>query len=187
MSNKCALRKEFIERRKSIQDKKLKSEKIAKNLISLPCFSQSHKIAIYYSLPQEAETTGLIEYMLKQNKEVYLPKVLSGTDMEFYRIASLNEVKEVNGLGIHEPNVNEKNRLDKSSLDLIIVPGVCFDESLNRIGFSGGYYDRYLENAERVVKVAICFDEQVLKGKSIDADRHDIKMDMIVTEKTIYT
>ncbi len=69
-------------------------------------------------------------------------------------------------------------------IDLVIVPGVAFDEDLNRIGFGKGYYDRILYRlSSRAKKVAVAHDFQVLN--SIPSEEHDVKMDIIVTEKRV--
>jgi len=70
-------------------------------------------------------------------------------------------------------------------IDLVIVPGVVFDKNLNRIGFGKGYYDKILNRLKpSAKKVALAHDFQVLED--IPAEEHDVKMDMIITEKNIY-
>ena len=71
-----------------------------------------------------------------------------------------------------------------NDIDLMIIPGVCFDREKNRLGFGKGYYDRYLNN--NVKKMAICFEKQVLDKELLPVDRYDKKMDIIITDKNIY-
>ena len=69
---------------------------------------------------------------------------------------------------------------------LLVMPGLAFDVTLNRIGYGGGFYDRYLvKNGDRYYKTAICFDYQVLDD--IPAEEFDIRPDMIITDKRIIT
>lgn len=183
--NKDHLRKKFIEIRRLITDKDIKSHIIMDNILTLPCLQAAKTIAMYSNLPSEVRTAELTRYLLKCGKEVYYPKVLGG-DMEFYRINDISDVIVKGSLGIKEPTYDEKNRLDKNDLDIVIMPGICFDKSGNRIGFGKGYYDRYLKETKNVCKIAICFEEQLLDKSAIDSEEHDIRADIIVTDKGIY-
>lgn len=184
--NKADLRKEYIEKRKLISCKKEKSHMIFEKLTALPCLQAAKAIAVYCSLQSEADTEELISFLLKAGKEVYLPRV-EGSDMNFYRISSLAELKEKGSFGICEPQADINNKLSKERLDVVIMPGVCFDKAGNRIGFGKGYYDRYLQNAPKAYKIAICFEEQIIDNAIIDSEEHDIKADIIVTDKEIYS
>ena len=66
-------------------------------------------------------------------------------------------------------------------IDLMILPGVCFDKNLNRIGFGKGYYDRYLENSNSIYKIGICFKEQITKD-ILPHDTYDIRLDEIICD-----
>ena len=76
------------------------------------------------------------------------------------------------------------NLIPNDEIELIIVPGVCFDLKRNRLGFGGGYYDRFLENKNMNI-IGICFDEQLSKDEFIPANETDIKMNKIITESYI--
>ena len=99
--------------------------------------------------------------------------------MEAVEITSLEGLKE-NKYGILEPD-DSKEEFCKNNLDLIILPGVAFDLVGKRIGYGGGYYDRYLENIDKkIIKVALIYDFQLLEN--VPAEEHDIKADYIITE-----
>ena len=134
-------------------------------------------------LPFEVDTSLLIDGSLENGKIVALPRIMSGNEMTFYRIKSIAELKCTNILGIKEPNDSVEYFVDKSNIDLMIIPGVCFDKNKNRLGYGKGYYDRYLKELDNVIKVGICFDEQLVKDEYISADEYDIKMDFVVTDK----
>lgn len=185
IKDKISLRKEYLTIRKSIPNKNNKSDIIFNKLISLPIYKKSKTIALYYNLPSEVDTKKLIEYSLSNNKSVYLPVVINSYEMEFYKINNINEVTNKTSLGIYEPLKNN-NILNKNNIDLIIIPGVCFDTNKNRIGFGSSYYDRYLSNINKAKKVAICFEEQILKNCYIKNNYNDIKMDLIITETNTY-
>ena len=105
-------------------------------------------------------------------------------ELKFYRISKMEDLISGGAFGIKEPKENIENLIDKSNIDLMIVPGICFDKEKNRIGFGKGYYDRYLANENNIIKIGICFDEQV-REEYILVDDFDIKMNMVITDKKI--
>lgn len=178
------MRKVFKRIRVDIKDKEVKSNIVCDKIIKSEFYNKSKVIGLYSSILGEVDTLRLIEESLKDGKIVGLPKV-RGKELKFYRISKIEDLIFGEDFGIKEPKENIENLIDKNNMDLIIVPGVCFDEVKNRIGFGKGYYDRYLFDAKNVVKVGICFDEQVLRDSNIPVDRYDVKMDMIITNKKI--
>ena len=98
--------------------------------------------------------------------------------MKAVRLKSFNDLKE-NSMGILEP-IDDSNYIDKREIDLILVPGVVFDLNGNRIGYGGGYYDRYLQDIKEIRnKVVLAYDLQIVD--SINPDIHDIAFDYIIT------
>jgi len=86
--------------------------------------------------------------------------------------------------GILEPCRNGVDH-QADEADLIVIPGVAFDQSGHRIGYGKGYYDRFLQHPGRTAGlVGLCHDFQLIEG-NIPADRHDIRMELVVTEKRI--
>jgi 5-formyltetrahydrofolate cyclo-ligase len=128
-----------------------------------------------------------IKYALAHNKIVYVPKVLSLKDgMIAVEIKAIDELKE-NKMGILEPELS-KEKLDKAieqnsnilKFDLILMPGVAFDNNGGRIGYGAGMYDKYLcGRYEEVKKIALTYDFQILSY--VPTDRHDIKVDEIIS------
>lgn len=182
--NKQQLRKQYIEIRKSIFDKELKSKEITNKVISFESYNLAKVIAIYNSFEDEVDTQDLIKYSIEQNKIVVLPKVINKSQMKFYKISSLDRL-EIGVWGIKEPIEDENNLVQANEIDLMIVPGVCFDRNKNRIGFGGGYYDRYLSSKNNILKIGVCFDEQLLNEDFIDSDINDVKMDTVITDRKI--
>ena len=89
-----------------------------------------------------------------------------------------------------EPAVEESRRVTLRDIDLVVIPGTGFDVKGNRLGYGGGYYDRLLSyeatqmsRAEHIPTVALAFEEQI--GDEIPAEPHDIKVDIIITDKRI--
>lgn len=181
--NKQTIRKKYLIIRKNIPDKHEKSLKIINKIIEMPIYKKSKNIALYYNLPSEVETIELIKYSIENNKNIYLPVVLDEHNMEFYQIIDIKKVTK-NKLGIMEPN--STILLDKTKLDLIIVPGISFDKRKNRIGFGAAYYDNFLSKLNNTYKIGICFNEQILKQEYIETESNDIQMDIVITEENSY-
>lgn len=181
--NKQTIRKEYLAIRKNIPDKHEKSLKIINKIIEMPIYKESKNIALYYNLPSEVETIELIKYSIENHKNVYLPVVLDEHYMEFYQITDINKVTK-NKLGIMEPT--KTYHLDKTKLELIVVPGISFDKRKNRIGFGASYYDNFLSKLNNTYKIGICFNEQILKKEYIETESNDIQMDIVITEENSY-
>lgn len=184
--DKSNLRVQYKKIRESIEDRKIKSSEITKKIIQSEFYKESKVVALYSSLLAEVDTASLIIKSLSEKKIVVLPKVVNKEELEFYSISKLEELEGKGTFGIKEPLAKVENFIDKDKIDLMIVPGVCFDRNKNRVGFGKGFYDRYLTHGENIIKVGICFDEQVLQNGFISTDEYDVKMDMIITDKEIY-
>lgn len=177
---KKIIRKKYINIRKNIQDKYLKSHQIFESIIKDNDYINAKVIGLYKSTPYEVSTEELINYSLNLGKIVALPKV-EGNIIKFYKIQKEEPLVE-SKYHIFEPIGNINNYLDISKIDLIIVPGVCFDIEKNRLGYGKGYYDRYL--SKFVKTIGICFDEQITSS-IIPIDEYDIKIDKIISDKKI--
>lgn len=182
---KKVLRNKILSLRNALEiDNKIKmDESIYRSLFSLDIFNKAKNIFIYLSFGTEINTRTIIEKILESKKNVYIPKVYKNNkSMKAIKLSSFNDLKE-NSMGILEP-IEDENYIDKKDIDLIIVPGVVFDLEGNRIGYGGGYYDRYLEEIKDVVnKLVIAYEFQVIDY--IESEDHDIKVDYIVTEEKI--
>lgn len=179
---KKKIRKEYIEIRKNIKNKSEKSKIIFDKLVNNEKYINSKVIALYNSLESEVDTNELIEYSLKIGKIVLLPKV-DGKELKFYRIYD-NEELIKSSFGVLEPIENSKNLFLDKDIDLVIVPGICFDMKKNRLGFGGGFYDRFLSN-KNIDNIAICFDEQILINKILPVSLYDISVKKIITDRRV--
>ena len=172
---KDELRKLLIKKRKEIIDKKELSTRIVNKVLELDIYKEAKVIALYKSMKDEVNTNSLINESLKE-KVVLLPRTINNE--MYFVIINQDTLYEKSNIGVLEPIGKRYN--DK--IDLIIVPGIAFDNDLNRIGFGKGYYDKYLSHQD-IYKIGICFDEQIVDY--IPTLDHDIKMDMIITEKKL--
>lgn len=174
MQEKKFIRQKCANQRKALSNKQVEyfSHAIFTNII--PLLSGHQNFFIYCSFNKEVETKEIIDYLLKNKKNVFLPKI---KDDKMFAV-KFNHKTTTNCFGISEP-VGEPEKLNSF---VSIVPALAVDVCGNRLGFGKGFYDKFLsENA--CVKIAICYDFQVCKD--IPSEKHDVKMDCIVTPTKI--
>lgn len=178
--------REFITEKKNNLSKEevaLYSKMIADRLVTSDYWNNAQVIYLYMSYNQEVVTYGLIEAALVSGKTIAIPKIYNKTNMEFCFIKDFDDICE-GYCNIPEPI---SNNISNEKEVLIIMPGLAFDENKNRIGYGGGFYDKYLANHSDVnfLKVALCFDFQLLDN--IETEEHDAKVDVIITPSKIIT
>ena len=188
------LRKEILAQRNALlqQERIAKSEQIASKVIAMKAFAQSEVVLLYAPIKSEVDTQGIFLEAKRLGKEIYYPRVL-GEQMEFYRIEEDTEY-DTSAYGIREPKPESAKAYvpDKDDTVLVVMPGAVFDRDGNRIGYGGGYYDKYIHwlhqfiAEERVSKVAVSFACQVVDVGMIKREKHDIQVDCIVTEEDVY-
>ena len=178
------LRSTFIKKRQELDGEYVKkaSEDVINNLGLVEEFIHAKHILIYMSYKNEIDTYNIIKELLRNQKKVYVPKVLEKGIMEFYKIESVDDLVE-GFKGIMEPDINRCVKYNYSKDSVIICPGVVFDEKGNRIGFGGGFYDRFLEK-NRLFAIALAHDIQVIQEIK-DVKTTDIPMNVLVTPKEV--
>lgn len=184
MESKKELRKRILSIRNNMpgEDVVNNSRIIRDKIIGLDVFKQSKVIFIYMDFKNEVMTSDLIKHMLFEKKRVVVPYTDTvSTVLIPSEITGESDLK-LNSFGYSEPK--KVSPVNIEEIDLVIIPGLVFDKNLNRIGFGKGYYDRILNKLKASArKVAVAHDFQVLE--EIPAEEHDVKMDMIITEKSI--
>lgn len=171
------------------EQRKRYSDRIIRNLIGLPCYQEADAILTYISFRSEVDTFPLLERAFADGKAVFAPKVL-GKEMAFYRIFSKNDLA-VGYQGIPEPiggQLFQPRRNDQISQRILVcLPGAAFDRSCHRIGYGGGFYDRYLGDTAcsqmRYVTAALSFNCQIFE--EIPWETHDIRPEQIITQTEI--
>ncbi len=179
---KARLRKIFLAQRDrlSLSEREKLSQLIGKYLLAWPPYQRAKRVLFYASFKSEVITYPLIQRALNEGKEVYLPKTyLSPRKLRLFRIFSLEELKP-GTYGIPEPS-ESNSEIDPQALELIIVPGVAFDEKGGRLGYGGGFYDRLFIKAPRAKRVALAFSCQVTE--ILPLEPHDVRMHALITEK----
>ncbi len=182
INEKTLIRKFLLERRGQInQDQKdSMDEKIFKNFTKSLFYKNAETIFIFVSFGSEVDTKRIIEKALEDGKIICVPKIKSKKiGMEIFKINSLDDLKE-GYFGILEP-VDESEKMSGEDLDLIIVPGVGFDRNGYRLGYGGGFYDRFFQDlTKKIPKIALGYDIQVVD--ELIVEEHDEKIDGLITE-----
>jgi len=132
----------------------------------------------YYPYNYEIDILKILEKFEQKKFTITLPKIMKNSQMNFFQW-SINDPLAINKFGIPEP-ISKKVKFP----DILLVPLVSFDKNLNRVGYGGGFYDRYIEKIRKRKKVlTIGFAYSFQKVKKIPTNNYDIKLDFIITNK----
>jgi len=177
------LRKEIKNKRRkqSKEGNRKKSKEIKERLFQFKEFKDSKTVLFYISYNGEVFTHDMIlESFYKKNIIVPVSNPADHS-LTLSHIKSWEELS-IGSYGILEPRVEKRRKTDIKDIDLIIIPGVAFDRSGNRLGHGKGYYDKLLKKT-KVTTIGLCFEFQLLE--KIPMEVHDESVDIIITEKGI--
>ncbi|MFI3237122.1 MAG: 5-formyltetrahydrofolate cyclo-ligase [Lachnospiraceae bacterium] len=153
---------------------------IAKKAIAFLKQQKPSLVLCYYAIGAEVATEEIIQYCLDQNIRLALPVTLPKGVIEFYEITDLNTCVK-GAYGIMEPP--RKALVSKKELQsvktIVFLPGLGFDETGGRIGYGGGYYDRFLANYLEITKVALAYSCQIVP--EIPREPTDVMYDVCIT------
>lgn len=181
VQQKKEIRKEILKKRRACpeEERAFRSSVITEKVTGHPWFQESASIYCYVDFDSEVKTRALIETALVMRKQVFVPKV-QGSEMEFYPISALEQLK-IGSFGILEPEAHLPVPVEKEGAAvLMIMPGVAFDCERNRIGYGGGYYDRYLKKHAGFRTIALAFECQITDR--LPAEETDIRPECVITE-----
>lgn len=181
------LRRRVLGRRDrlSARERHLKSGALAARLMGLEPYARARSILFFASFRSEVDTFFLMEEVLAGGRQLALPlTVTREKQLRIYEVQDLEKDLVRGYQGIREPDPQCCQEIDPAVLDLVIVPGSVFDRQGGRMGYGGGYYDRFLANrAPQATRVGICFDLQLVTEVSMAP--HDQYVDYVVTESQI--
>jgi 5-formyltetrahydrofolate cyclo-ligase len=181
-NKKNNLRKIFIKKRKNISLNCYGySEQIANKFLlfikSNPIIKFKYNLGLYWQLGSEVDTRPIIAALIDFDFKI---AILSSEKNNFkFRNLIPNQSIQKNKLGY------ETKGSIMSKPDIIVCPILCFDKKCNRLGRGGGHYDRFLKSYPKAIKIGLAYSEQMTE--SVYPEKHDIKMDIIVTEKKVYS
>ncbi len=164
-------------------ERREKSAAILARVLKSKAYKKSETVLAYASFGAEVATDGLLERVLKDGKRLALPRLNPfDNTLVIHDVTDLATQLNVNKFNIREPRANLPV-LDLKQIQLILVPGLAFDEYGNRLGRGLGCYDKLLVDAESKTKIiALAFDLQILDEFEIPADFNDLPVDLILTE-----
>lgn len=160
------------------------SEAACRLLAGSDAFARAEVVLLYAAMPTEPDTGPLARRCLASGKRLCLPRA----DWETSQIDPFEVADWEHGLlqgrhGIREPGINAP-LVPLGEIDLIVVPGLAFDEAGRRLGRGGGFYDRFLERtAGRAFAFGLAFDEQVVS--EVPAETHDASVDAVATDRRL--
>lgn len=180
-AEKAALRKEVIAKTKELPDDyiAMSNEGIFNNLIQLPEFKAAGTIFSYFSLEREPDTKKILAYALGLGKTVALPVCFKCGIMEARAISDFSELSE-SRYHLLEPLASTRV-IAPEALDFIIVPALAYDAEGYRLGYGGGYYDRFLLKTGAYTVGAA---RQRLMFDILPRETHDVPVACVVTEKS---
>ena len=184
---KSNLRKNMLIKRKNMsqQDVWDNSNKIIDKIMKLPKFIGCNNIMLYLSFNNEVDTSNLATWCLNNCKTVIAPYCINSSSKIIpFIINNLDTDLTKSSFGVMEPKHDILIKANIENIDLIIVPGVVFDENCNRIGFGAGYYDRFLSlKSKNTPTIGIAYDYQIID--KVPTGVYDVPLDFIITEKRI--
>ncbi len=187
--NKVEVRKLVLRRRESMSPGEVmcNSERVKTNLFALPIFQKSQVVMAYMSFRNEVATEQIVKQMLDQGKKVAIPSVNKEHRLMVPSLVTNIYSDLVPGCyGILEPKPSSVKPVKHSDIDVVLVPGVAFDPKGNRLGYGGGYYDRFLSRCRAdAVFIALCYQFQVLDDLSQIIEEHDQRVHYLVTDSEV--
>ncbi|HEU4965346.1 MAG TPA: 5-formyltetrahydrofolate cyclo-ligase [Bacilli bacterium] len=185
--DKKELRHELLANRKALapQERADLDAGVLQNLLALPEMQKAQTILAYLDFRGEVDSSGLIEWALREGKTICAPvTVKEERRLIPVQMSSLQEVR-FGAYGIREPIMTDNNVIEIPCIDVVVIPGVGFDRQGGRLGYGGGYYDRFLPRLrEGVVKIAVAYELQILP--QVPLEPHDTLLDMLVTEQGVW-
>lgn len=182
MESKKEIRKMIKERRALLtkEERENLDNAIFQKVISSKEYKEAKTIFIFVSYDTELDTHRIIKEALKDGKRVTVPKVISKEEgMDAVEIKNFDDL-ESGAYGILEPKDN-KLKIDEKSIDICYLPGVAFDRRGGRVGYGGGFYDRFLRKLkENCPRIALAYGFQVLE--EVPMDDNDETIDGIITD-----
>lgn len=177
-TKKDELRRKMKSLRAEISDKEERNKKIFQNLFFCKEFLRGERYFIYRSFGSEADTAGIVDELLRRGKKVYFPRT-RGSMMEIVRFKG--QAFRRGAYGIEEP----EGEASEDKPDICILPLLAADKECRRLGYGGGYYDRFLSGkGQATLKIGICYQLQIID--EIPVESHDVPADIVITDENIF-
>ena len=174
--DKTALRREIREKKRAMTQEEIaeKSRRLTELFLDTDFYRNAKTIYGYLPYNQEVRTVPLLEQALRDGKRVAVPKVY-GEEMKFLYMTDLTQVAK-GYAGIPEPIADGPVAEDGTAL--VLMPGLAFDQEGHRIGYGGGFYDKFLAAEPDHPTLALCYDFQMLP--KLETEEYDIPVDCVL-------
>jgi len=174
--DKSALRREIREKKRAMSAEEIEARSIRLGELFAKTEVYRNAKTVYGYMPynQEVRTVPILERAIRDGKKVAVPKVY-GDMMRFIYLEDLSRV-EKSEMGIPEPVADEPVADDQTAL--VLMPGLAFDEAGHRIGYGGGFYDKFLMAEPNHPTVALCYEFQMFAH--LDTEEFDIPVDLVL-------
>lgn len=185
MTDKREIRKRIMSLRNAMPLEAIaaKSCEIVRRLKELQEIRESSTLMVFLSFGSEVVTDGLIEWGWDTGKRIVVPLCRpEGRVLTPCLIGGFDEL-ETGHYGIREPKADRLRVVPPGEIDAVLVPAVAFDRRGYRVGYGGGYYDRFLRKVPRAARIGAVFACQIVP--EVPIDRYDVQVDRIATEEGI--
>ncbi len=172
--DKKELRKKYTKVRAEVEDKEGKDKLIRKNLRELEIYKKAKSVFVFISYKSEVDTRGIIEDILADGKKLLVPLV-KGSEMIAVEVKGIDDL-EPNKMGILEPKSGD----EVTDVDLTITPGLAFDKAGFRLGYGGGYYDKFFAKVD-TIRMGIGYSDQYVE--SLVHEDYDKALEYLLTEE----
>ena len=174
--DKQALRKQIRDQKRAMTEEQIvsKSEALGRLFVASEAYKQAKTIYGYLPYNQEVRTTAMLQQALDDGKRVAVPKCY-GDEMRFIYLDDLSKV-EKGYCNIPEPIADEPIADDPTAL--VLMPGLAFDPQGHRMGYGGGFYDKFLAAEPNHPTLALCYDFQMMEH--LETEAHDIPVDTVL-------
>lgn len=174
--DKKALRSFIRERKRAMTEQQIqeKSESLGRLLVQSDLYRKAKTVYGYLPYNQEVRTVPMLEQAVRDGKQVAVPKVY-GNEMKFIYMTDLSQV-DCGYAGIPEPVADGPVADDPTAL--VLMPGLAFDPEGHRVGYGGGFYDKFLEKESNHPTLALCYDFQMFP--ELETQEHDIPVDLVL-------
>ena len=162
------------------------SQKITEKLLSMNCIKDANTIMLYLDFNNEVKTDQLFTKLISLRKTVAARVTIKDESKLIpLKITNLKDGINIEAYDIREPKKDPYNELNVEDIDILIVPAVAYDKDCYRLGYGGGFYDRFIEHLrDDAITIGIAFDLQVFD--SIPKENHDAQLNYVITENNMY-
>jgi len=182
--SKKTIRKAMMTAFKQIDEKERMdiSSQLQEHLFQSSLWADTETIGVYLSLGKEWDTRNIVEQALLEGKNVAVPMTIPDSkELIFYQITDPSQTIQGN-FGLEEPDITMTEPVDKDAIDLLLVPGLVFTQNGYRVGFGGGYYDRYLADFIHTTASLVHTNQFV---ETFPIEPFDIPVNYLITEQGI--